>query len=227
MQAQTAEIVYPESDGKPLADNTLQARWLVYLYTNLNALFPDFVATNLMWYPIQGNPKVALAPDILVALGRPKGDRSSYRNWEEGGPPEVVMEIRSPGNPAEEMAKKLRDYEVFGVQEYYMYDPHRHILEVYLRQQGQLRHISVVGSFDSPLLKIRFVLGRTEMTVLDPQLKPFLSLEAAKANLQLAEAQLLQERQLTAQAQQQAAQAQQRAERLAARLRALGLEELD
>lgn len=220
MQAQTAEILYPESDGKPLADNTLQARWLVYLYTNLNALLPDFVATNLMWYPIQGNPKVALAPDILVALGRPKGDRSSYRNWEEGGPPEVVMEIRSPGNPTEEMAKKLRDYDAFGVQEYYMYDPHHNILEVYLRQLGQLRLMSVVGSFDSPLLKIRFVLGKPELTLLDPQLQPFLSLEAAKAKIADARAQI-------DAAEARATQERLRAERLAARLRALGLSEDD
>jgi len=46
-----AAIIYPESDGKPMADNTKQARWMVVLHGNLEALFADqevFVAINLM-----------------------------------------------------------------------------------------------------------------------------------------------------------------------------------
>jgi hypothetical protein len=30
---------YPESDGQPMADNTLQLRWIVVLFGNLAALF--------------------------------------------------------------------------------------------------------------------------------------------------------------------------------------------
>ncbi len=32
-------IIYPDSDGKPMAENTKQARWIVILYGNLCALF--------------------------------------------------------------------------------------------------------------------------------------------------------------------------------------------
>ena len=54
-------IVYPESDGKPMADNTRQGRWIVQLYTGIAGLFrPDeevFVAANVNWYPVEGKPK--------------------------------------------------------------------------------------------------------------------------------------------------------------------------
>ena len=33
-----AVVVYPESDGKPMSDNTRQARWMVVLHGNLEAL---------------------------------------------------------------------------------------------------------------------------------------------------------------------------------------------
>jgi hypothetical protein len=39
-----------------------------------------FVAMDLLWYPVKGKPKIRLAPDVLVALGRPKGPRRSSSN---------------------------------------------------------------------------------------------------------------------------------------------------
>ena len=96
-------IVYPESDGQPVADNTRQLRWIVTLYGNLAALFRDrpdvFVGGNQFWYPVEGEPEVRAAPDVYVIFGRPKGDRGSYRQWEEENvPPTVVFEVLSPGN---------------------------------------------------------------------------------------------------------------------------------
>lgn len=41
VQMASEKIVYPESDGKPMADNTLQLEYIVYLYDNLCALFAD------------------------------------------------------------------------------------------------------------------------------------------------------------------------------------------
>ena len=75
------EILYPDSDGKPISDNTKQFRWIMLCKIGLDALFADredvFVAGDLLWYPVQGQPKIRQAPDVLVAFGRPKGDRSS------------------------------------------------------------------------------------------------------------------------------------------------------
>src|SRR4051794_11693148 len=40
-RAKAASIVYPESDGEPMADNSKQFRWIVFLADNLQALYRD------------------------------------------------------------------------------------------------------------------------------------------------------------------------------------------
>ena len=60
-------IVYPESDGLPMADNTKQFRWIFVLYGNLAALFWQrtdvFVGGNRFWYPVEGHPERAERPE--------------------------------------------------------------------------------------------------------------------------------------------------------------------
>ena len=99
---------FPDSDGQLIADNTKQFRWIVAIKENLERLFADdaniFVAGDLLWYPVEGEPKRRQAPDVMVAIGHPKGDRGSYRQWiEDGIAPQVVFEILSPGNRPGEM----------------------------------------------------------------------------------------------------------------------------
>ena len=49
----------------------------------------------LLWYAVEGDNKIRQAPDAMVAFGRPKGYRGSYRQWEEGGiAPQVVGRFR-------------------------------------------------------------------------------------------------------------------------------------
>ncbi len=71
------EVIYPESDGKPMADNTEQFFWIVLIKEGLEALFADrekvSVAGDLLWYPVEGRPDIRRAPDAMVAFGRPKG----------------------------------------------------------------------------------------------------------------------------------------------------------
>jgi len=91
------------------------------LQGNLDALVPDFVAGNLLWYPVEGRPYISVAPDVMVALGRPKGDRRSYLQWQEDNiAPQVVFEIASPSNTRTELEDtKLTFYQDYGVEEYY------------------------------------------------------------------------------------------------------------
>src|SRR4051812_33257429 len=96
-------VFYPDSDGKHMSDNTKQGRWIFVFYGNLAALFrnsPDvFVAADLLWYPEEGNNQLRAAPDVMIAFGRPKGDRGSYKQWEEENVPvTVAFEILSPSN---------------------------------------------------------------------------------------------------------------------------------
>src|SRR5258708_3576853 len=93
-------IHYPDSDGKPMADNTIQAFWIFVLYGNLLALFRDradvFVAADNFWYPLE-TEGARMAPDVYVVFDRPKGHRGSYEQWNEGGIPlTVVFKVFSP-----------------------------------------------------------------------------------------------------------------------------------
>ena len=151
------EDPYPDSDGQPMAENTLQFQWIVKIKENLEILFaerPDvFVAGDLLWYPDPDRQTTGpVAPDVLVAFGRPKGYRGSYKQWEEDGiAPQVVFEILSPSNSSVEMEGKRIFYERYGVEEYYVYDPDHHQFEAWVRQQPpqHLRAVPTVGSTTS------------------------------------------------------------------------------
>ena len=151
-------LTYPDSDGEPIAGNTKQFQWIVTIQGNLETLLPGaFVAGDLLWYPVEGRPDVRLAPDILVAFGRPGGHRGSYRQWEENGvAPQVVFEILSPGNRAGEMQRKLEFYERHSVEEYYLYDPDDFYLSGWIRDGEHLRLIDPIDGFSSPRLGVRF-----------------------------------------------------------------------
>jgi Uma2 family endonuclease len=173
------EVIYPESDGQPMADNTKQFRWIVTIKENLEILFASqddvFVAGDLFWYPVKGNPDVKQAPDTLVAFGRPKGDRGSYIQHQENNiPPQVIFEILSPGNRLKEMAKKLRFYENYGVEEYYIYDPDKIDLNGWLRCEDKLEVIEDMSGWVSPRLGIRFELTPT-LEIYNPNGQKFLT----------------------------------------------------
>lgn len=168
-----AQIVYPESDGKPMSDNTKQGHWIILIFDNLDALFAAvadvFVAQNLLWYPVEGHPELCGAPDVLVVFGRPKHHRGSYMTWQEGDIPlTVVFEILSPGNSVPEMADKHAFYEEHGVEEYYVYDPDRNHLAVYVRRGGALRRVRPADGFTSPRLRISFDLSGEELVIRRP-----------------------------------------------------------
>lgn len=214
MSTPTLPIVYPESDGRPMAENTLQFQWIVTIKENLEARFRDvpdvFVAGDLFWYPVEGHPKIRQAPDTMVVIGRPKGHRRSYRQWEEQGiAPQVVFEVLSPGNRAGEMRRKLRFYERYGVEEYYIYDPDNNRLIGYQRTEGKLTQLPNLRGWVSPQLGIRFEPGEGELQIFYPDGRVFLTfVELYRLTESLQHAQ----------------QEKQRADRLAAQLRALGIE---
>ncbi len=136
-------IIYPDSDGQPTADNTRQFRWIMLVKENLEILFADnpqvFVAGDLLWYPVEGHPEIRVAPDAMVVFGRPKGDRGSYRQWEEDNiAPQVVFEILSPENSSQVMTSKLEFYDRYGVEEYYIYDPDENKLTGFQRNNKNL-----------------------------------------------------------------------------------------
>lgn len=153
----TNAVEYPDSDGQPMADNTEQFEFIQVVQGNLDALRPDFVAGDHLWYPVQGRPDIRVAPDVYVAIGRPKGHRGSYRQWQEGGVPlTVVFEWWSPNSTFPKEVEKLRFYERYGVSEFYSWDQVRRIFAAFVRSPAGLDPVDVSDGWTSPLLGIRF-----------------------------------------------------------------------
>lgn len=174
--------LYPESDGKPIADNTRQFEWIVLIKKGLDELFKDdlnvFIAGDLLWYPVKGHPETNTAPDAMVTTGRPKGHRSSYKQWEEGGlAPQVVFEIWSPSNTLSERDAKLAFYERYGVEEYYTYDPLTEVLQGWQRRGRKLVPLADLRDWVSPRLKVKFSRLNGEWVLFYPNGRRFENFE--------------------------------------------------
>jgi len=206
------EVFYPDSDGQPMASNTEQYRWIVTIQQNLDWLLEaDFVAGDLFWYPVKGRSDISVAPDVMVALTRPKGKRLSYKQWvEDDVPPQVIFEILSPSNTRREMDSKLLFFERYGVEEYYLYDTEKNELSGFTRGELGLTPIEdIYSNWVSPLLNIRFDMSAGELQLFRPDGTPF---STYREVLETAEA-----------AQQKAEVAEQKALKLAEKLRELGV----
>ncbi len=209
------ELIYPCSDGQPMADSTIQYQWITKIKGGCDALFKDdpnvFVAGDLLWYPVEGKNTISQAPDVMVVFGVPKGERRSYLQWREKNiQPQVVFEIRSFHDSQTKMDKKLAFYNRYGVEEYYLYDPEDKDLRGWQRIEGLLEVIEPMSGWVSPRLTVRFELPEAGLELYRPDGQRFLSY-----------LELEQQREQEAQRAQQEAQ---RAERLAAKLRELNID---
>ena len=236
-------LFYPDSDGKPMVENTEQYCWIVMIKENLEILFAHnldvFIAGDLLWYPIEGDNKTCQAPDVMVIIGRPKGRRGSYQQWKEHNiAPQVVFEIMSPSNHTQEMVTKRQFYQRHRVEEYYVYDPERLRLTGWVRQGETLTAIAVMENWVSPRLGIRFTQQNGDLEIYRHDGRRFLSSVELERR---AEQALYQAEQAQAQAEREAQRAEQEAQRaiaeqtlrlaaeeqsqrLAAHLRSLGID---
>jgi hypothetical protein len=178
-----AEIAYPDSDGKPMAENMKQYEKIVLVRENLRRLFPnDLVAADHLIYVKRGT-LISQAPDVYVALGRPYRILGSYKVWEEEDVfPQVVFEVVSPNNSGAEMARKFDFYNRHGVQEYYVLDPGEpeaddiETLAIWVHEPGVgLVEVEVVDGFVSPLLGMIIDASGDEIIFRNPDGSPFLS----------------------------------------------------
>ncbi len=125
-------IIYPESDGKPMAETELHRNALMNALIILIETFKDkpdvCVSGNMMMYYVEGDPKKSISPDVFVSFGIGKKLRRTYRVWEEGKPPDFVLEFSSEKTHRTDQNEKKRLYASIGVQEYFLYDPERQYL---------------------------------------------------------------------------------------------------
>lgn len=202
-------IFYPDSDGEPMSDNSIQFTWIAILKWNAEGQFrnnPDvFVAGDHLIYAVEGSNTIRQAPDMYVAFGPKKHDRGSYKVWEEHGIfPQVVFEVWSPHNRYERMVKKFEFYERYGAEEYYIvYPEFPSYLEGWTRVGNKLVMIPSMDKFVSPRLGWTFHSNEGEISVDGRDGKPLRDPTEIIAELE---------------------QVESRAVRLAAKLRELGID---
>jgi len=121
------DIYYPESDGQPMAETDLHWDEMVDLVHALRRRYRDvpdvYVTGNLFFYYVKGNPRAVVAPDVFLVYGVAKRKRRTYKLWEEGRVPSLVIELTSDSTKDEDLSKKKLCYESLGVEEYFLHDP--------------------------------------------------------------------------------------------------------
>lgn len=128
------EIIYPESDGKPMGETGIHVRTTLHLYGALLNYFHRrddvYVAANMFLYYEKGNPKACRTPDVMVIYGVPSApERRSFFTWREQAVPTIVFEITSKATWMEDLVSKSVLYARLGVQEYFIFDPLEEFLE--------------------------------------------------------------------------------------------------
>ena len=113
---QTAEIIYPSSDGEPVAETYDH---LYAILTTLEVLKQHLqnrrgtVLANQNLFYAQGYPKLRVVPDVMVIYDVEPGGRDSYKLWEEKQVPQVIFEMTSKKTQEEDRTTKKDLYERF------------------------------------------------------------------------------------------------------------------
>ena len=126
------DIYYPESDGKPMAETERHRDGMIGSIQTLSLHYidaPDVcVSGNLMMYHEEGNPQKSISPDVFVAFGVSKKQRRIYQIWNEGKPPDFVLEYSSSNTYRRDLNEKKDLYAEIGITEYFLYDAERRLL---------------------------------------------------------------------------------------------------
>ena len=121
-------IVYPDSDGEPMAENDHQLTAMIDAISTLRAWYADREdvypgGDMLIYYRINDN-ETRVAPDVFVVLGvESRHKRDSWIVWREGKAPDIVMELASGSTWRRDMREKRAIYAEMGVAEYWRFDP--------------------------------------------------------------------------------------------------------
>ena len=240
----TSAIVYPSSDGEPLAETQehilaiLTALGLLRLYLKEQ---PAVVFANQFLYYIQGNPKARVAPDVMVVFDIEKRLYGNYKIWEGQQNPKFIIEVTSAGTKDVDWNFKKTLYEQLEVTEYWLFDPYgewvaNQLQGFRLNEDGIYKPISdncsqVLGlRLEAQEYQIAFYRldnGEKLLTLeeLDEAAQAaYQAIEQAQQAVEQAEQVAEQAEQVAEQERIKAEQAEQRADRLAALLVSMGID---
>jgi Uma2 family endonuclease len=175
----TRDPLYPDTDGFTTVESEFHYIAIKHLYGALSYWYRQrddvYVAANMALYYEEGVPAKNRGPDIMVAMGvRGKHARRSFRTWEEGVVPAVIIEVTSIGTQHEDEMIKTRVYADIGVKEYFMFDPEGTYLDPRLRglrlidEEYELMAADDSGGISSPELGLRLVPEDELLRLVDP-----------------------------------------------------------
>ncbi|MDE0085320.1 MAG: Uma2 family endonuclease [Candidatus Poribacteria bacterium] len=187
---ETADL-YPESDGKPMAETERHFRELLKNFNRIENHFahiPDvYVLGDMMMYYEEGNPRKSISPDIFVAFGIGKKERRIYKIWEEGKPPDFILEFASKGTYRNDLTRKVQLYAEIGIPEYFVYDVDRRylpspLLGFRLIGDDYVEIASLAtGGLPSVTLGLEFHALDDSLGIYDPEAEAWLKTSAERA----------------------------------------------
>ncbi len=219
------DVVYPSSDGRPVAETPIHRKNLLLTIDVLEDWFATealvYVSGNMFVYYVEGDKRKHVSPDVFVVRGVPKDKpRDYYLVWEEGASPDLVIEFTSESTHDEDVEQKLALYrDVLNVSEFFLFDPHREYLDPPLQghrlREGRYELISpLAGRLPSEVLGLHLEDNGDELRLYDPLTRRWLPTpkeDAAAAKANAAEERLrANEQQRRAEEQQRRAEEQQR-----------------
>jgi Uma2 family endonuclease len=227
--SQPVELIYPSSDGEPLAESYAHLLAILATLEVLRQYLEGQAATvlaNQFLYYSQGFPKLRVAPDVMVILGVTPGGRDNYKIWEEGQVPAVIFEMTSGSTKDSDQVFKYNLYEQLGVQEYWLFDPKGEWLNEQLRGYRLVdEHYQPIADGLSQVLNLRLTVEAQLIHFYrqDTGEKLLTPTEQAQALREQAQA-LRTETQARQVAEAQAEQAMQQVQALQAKLKELGID---
>ena len=122
----------PTADGIVSLDMTIQEKSITYTLVALRAALRRHPGVYVTGYTViygaqeadesDRTTPVWVEPDVLVAFGVGGHDRRSYVIWQEGRPPDFVLEVTSVSTWRRDRDVKPSLYASLGVKEYVLYD---------------------------------------------------------------------------------------------------------
>jgi len=173
------QVDYPTSDGKPMAETELHWQVMVDVVEPMRDHFAAdpmvHVGGNLLLFYEEGNRRKHVSPDAFMVRGISKFPlRDYYLLWEEGQPPDVVIEITSKTTRREDQTKKRVLYrDVLKIPEYFQFDPTEDYLDPSLQGVRRIGDsyepiVSVNGRLPSEVLGLHLERSGHELKLWDP-----------------------------------------------------------
>ena len=111
-------LVFPVEETVSEGRRHLELRLLVFDSLDLELGHRATVGSDQFVYWNASNPKRCLSPDVFVCLDRWVDDLLTWKTWEQGGVPDVAVEVSSPSDtPEGPWQHKLERYAELGIPE--------------------------------------------------------------------------------------------------------------